>query len=105
MREFAQFVETASGRIALEGVDGAAHPPDDFVIGGARFGLQPCLIQRLQQVLGALEKERAQLRPAIVGRVTHEFASVRWYAVPLFSCTMRNLCVKPKRLSACPTKR
>src|ERR1700730_3966932 len=98
-------MKAARGGIALERMHRAAHAADHFFVRRVRFEIEPRFIERLQQLTGALEKKRAQLRIAIFGKAAHVFASSRWYAVPLFSCTMRNFCVKPKRLSACPTKR
>src|ERR1700687_5215860 len=105
MRQLAQFVKTTSGRIPFKSVDGTTHPPDHLLISRAGLEFEPCFVEGMQQFVGALKKKRAQLRATILGRMAHEFASVRWYAVPLFSCTMRNFWDSKKRLSACPTKR
>ena len=105
MRNFAEPVEAASGRVALEGVHGAANATNNFFIRRTSFELQAGFIERLQQFVGALKEESAQLGAAIVGLTLQPFTSMRWYAVPLFSCTMRNFCVRPKRLSAWPTNR
>src|SRR5258708_34985437 len=98
-------MKAARRGIALERMHRSAHAADDFFVRGICFEIEPRLIERLQQLISALEKKRAQFRIAIFGKAAHVFASSRWYAVPLFSCTMRNFCVKQKRLSACPPKR
>src|SRR5260370_42343963 len=102
MREFAEFVKCAGGGIALEGVHRAANAPNAFFVRGILLEIEACVIQGLQQLVGGLEKKRAQLRIAILGDSAHVFTSSRWYAVPLFSCTMRNFCVRPTRLSPSP---
>src|SRR5258707_7123942 len=98
-------MKRSRGEVAVGRRHRAAPATDNFLVRGICGETEPRLIERLQQLISALEKERAQLRIAIFGKAAHVFASSRWYAVPLFSCTMRNFCVKPKRLSACPTKR
>ena len=90
VREFAQLVKPARGGIPFQGVDGTADTTDDFLIGGMSFKLKPRFIERLQQFAGALKEESAQLAVAILGRTFQELTSLRWYAVPLFSWTMRN---------------
>src|SRR4029077_9447948 len=105
VRNFAELVETTSSRIALERVYGAANAANNFFVRGTSFELQAGFIKRLQQFVGALKEESAQLGAAIVGLTLQPFTSMRWYAVPLFTCTMRNFCVRPKRLSAWPTNR
>src|SRR5258708_37202864 len=97
-------MKAARGGIALERMHRSAHATDDFFIRGIRFEIEPRLVERLQQLISALEKKRTQLRIAIFAKAAHVFAPRRWHGVPLFSCTMRNVCVKPNRLSACPTK-
>src|SRR5258707_7459742 len=67
----------------------AAHAANYFFVRRIGLKIEPGLVERLQQLVGAFEEERAQLRVAIVGEQTHAFTSSRWYAVPLFSCTMR----------------
>src|ERR1700730_13841681 len=98
-------MKATRGGIALERMHRAPHAANDFFVRRIRFEIEPRFIERLQQLTRALEKEHAQLRIAIVEKAAQFFASSRWYAVPLFSCTIRNFCVKPNRLSACPTKR
>jgi len=77
VREFAEFVETASRGITLQRVDHAANPANHFLIRGTSLELQAGFIERLQQLCGALKEERAQLAVAIVGVTAHVFASIR----------------------------
>src|SRR6266481_9133583 len=72
--EFTQLVKTASRRITLESVHSAANPTNHFLIAGTRFELEAGLIERLEQFVGALEEESAQLAAAILGRAFHEAA-------------------------------
>jgi hypothetical protein len=75
--EFTQLVKTASCRITLQSVDGAANTADHFLIAGTRFELKARLIERLKQFVGALKEESAQLTAAILGRTFHELTSLR----------------------------
>jgi hypothetical protein len=74
--KFTEFVKTAGGGIALQGVDGAANAANDFLIGGTRLELKPRLIEGLENLVGAL-KESAQLAAAVLGSTTHVVASLR----------------------------
>ncbi len=103
--DFTQLGKSAGRGIAFERVHHAANATDDFFISGTSFKFQSSLVERLQELVGGLEEESAQLGVTILGCKTQLFTSSRWYAVPLFSCTMRNFLVNPKRLSAWPTKR
>jgi hypothetical protein len=75
--ELAQLVETASGRVTFERVYGTAHAAYNFLVRGMSLKLEPRLVERLQQLIRALEEERAKLRVAIFGRLAQEFASTR----------------------------
>jgi hypothetical protein len=55
----------------------ATNTTDDFLIGGARFKVEARLIERLEQFVGALEEESAQLIVPILGRTFHEVTSLR----------------------------
>src|SRR5260370_12694929 len=103
--QLTQFVKSTRCGITLY----SAHSPTDtanhFLVSGAGLEFEPGLVERLKQLVSALKEESAQLAAAILGRPSHVVASLRWYAVPLFSWTMRNFCVSPNRLSAWPTKR
>src|SRR6202043_673805 len=105
MSQLAQLSKSAGSGIAFQGMDSAANSAKNFFIARVRFQLQPALIKGLQQFIGAFEKKRAQFSAAIFWLPAHVRASKRWYAVPLFSCTILNFCVRPNRLSACPTNR
>src|ERR1700730_633703 len=105
MSQLAQLGKTASGSITLQGVDRAANSAKNFFVVRVRFQLQSALIKGLQQFISAFEKKRAQFSPAIFRLPAHVRGSRRRYAVPLFSCTILNFCVRPNRLSACPTNR
>src|SRR5690349_14294290 len=105
VRQLAELVKSTGCRIALQRVNHAANAANHVLVGRARLEFQAGLIQRLQQLGGTLKKERTQFAVAFVGWTVHGLASIRWYAVPLFSCTMRNFWVRPKRLSAWPTNR
>src|ERR1700756_952124 len=98
-------MKSACGGVAFQRVHRAADTANDFLVAWVRLEVEACLIERLQQLVRALEEARAPPRIPIVGKTAHAFTSSRWYAVPLFSCTMRNFCVSPNRLSAWPTKR
>src|SRR5579859_3657716 len=67
--------------------------------------LQPLFVECLQQFCCALKKEFAKLSRVIVREEVHPATSLRWYAVPLFWCSILYLSDKPKRLSACPINR
>ena len=69
-------------------MDGAANAADDFLVRRTHFEFKPRFIERLKKFARALEEESAQFAAAVFGRTTHEVTSMRWYAVPLFSCTM-----------------
>jgi hypothetical protein len=75
--EFTQLVKTASRRITLQSMHGAANTTEDFLIGGLGFELETGLIERLEHLVSALEEESAQLTAAIVGRAFHELTSLR----------------------------
>src|SRR6267142_3696647 len=77
MGEFTQLMKTASRRITLESVHSAANPANYFLIAGTRFELESRLIERLEQFVGALKEESAQLTAAILGRTFHELPSLR----------------------------
>jgi hypothetical protein len=49
-----------------------------FFVGGAGLEFEPSLVERLQQFVGTLKEESAQLAAAILGRTTHVVASFRW---------------------------
>src|SRR6476661_10628837 len=67
--------------------------------------LQPHFIEVLQQFCCALKEEFAKLSRVIVREEVHPATSMRWYAVPLFWCSILYLSERPKRLSACPINR
>jgi hypothetical protein len=77
VRDFAQLVEPACGRIALQRVDSAADTPDEFLIGRTFFELQPSIVDDLENLRGALKKECAELCAAILGQETQEPTSMR----------------------------
>ena len=70
-------MKTASRRITLESVHGAANTADHLLIAGTRFELESRLIERLEQFVRALKEESAQLTAAILGRTFHELTSLR----------------------------
>ena len=67
VRQFAEFAETARGRVALQGVHGAADAAHNFSVARMLFQLQRLVVQRLQQFLRGLEEELPQFRAALVG--------------------------------------
>ena len=75
--EFAELVKAAGSRITLERMHGATHAANDFLVGRMRLELEPGFVERLQQLIRALEKDRAKLGVAIFGRPAQEFASTR----------------------------
>ncbi len=75
--KFAQLVKTASRRITLESVDGAANTTDHFLVAGTGFELEASLIERVEQFVRAFEEQGAQLTAAIVERTFHEVTSLR----------------------------
>src|SRR5205085_1832339 len=98
VRQLAQLAIAASSGITLERVHGAAHAADGLgvrrvLLQGKRF-----LVQRLQEFLRAFEEYLFELARLIFRKETHGAASMRWYAVPLFTWIILNLSVRPKRL-------
>src|SRR5450631_4855999 len=81
------------------------HATKKFFIGRMLFHFHADIVNDLQEFRRSLKEEIAELRIAVIGQETQEFTSTRLYAVPLFSWIILNFCVKPKRLSAWPTKR
>jgi len=77
MREFAQLVKSTRGGIAFQGMHGAADATNDFLVSRTRFELEPCFVERLEQLAGALKEESAQLAAAILGEATHVLTSLR----------------------------
>ncbi len=77
MGQFAQVVEATGSGIALQRVHGTAHAANDFFIRWAGLELQARLVEQLQKLVGALKKERAELRAAIFRRTAHVLASRR----------------------------
>jgi hypothetical protein len=75
--DFAQLVEAACGRIALQRVHSAANAPDELLIGGTFFELQSSIVDDLENLRGALKKECAELCAAILGQETQEPTSLR----------------------------
>lgn len=73
--EFAQLVESAGRRIALKRMHGAPHAANHLLVRGTSLKLQPRFVQRLQQLVRALEEDGAKLRIAIFGSLAQEFAS------------------------------
>ncbi len=88
VRQFAQFPQSASRRIALQSMNRAADGAHDLFVAGIFFQLERFVVQRLQKFLRGLEKQLAQLGSAVVGRIHHSRTSIRWYAVPLSLCTI-----------------
>jgi hypothetical protein len=56
---------------------GTADATNDLFIRWTRLQLKACFVERLQQFIGALEKDSAKLGVAIFGRLAQEFASTR----------------------------
>src|SRR5215467_13115106 len=77
VREFAQFMKSASSRITLQRVHNPPNLANDFLVGRTRFELQPSFIERLQKFRGTLKEESAQLVVAIFGLTAHVVASMR----------------------------
>jgi len=75
--KLAQLVKAASSGITLERMHGAAYTTNDLFIGGVRLELEPCFVERLQQLIRAFEKDSAKLWIAILRRPAQEFASTR----------------------------
>ena len=69
MSELAELVISAGRGITLERVHGATHATNHFFVGGTRLEFEPGFVQRLQQLIRALKKERAKLAAAIFGRL------------------------------------
>ncbi len=78
VRQLTQFVKSTGRGIALQGMHGAPDTAKHFLVSGVRLEFEPSLVERLQQFVGALEEESAQLAVAILGRATHEGTSLRW---------------------------
>src|SRR5579863_526521 len=102
---FAELLKTARSRIALQCMDGAAHTANQIFIRGTLLQLQARVVDDLKDFRGTLKEERAEFVVAVLGQKGHALTSSRLYAVPLFSWTMRNFCVRPNKLSAWPTNR
>src|SRR6266446_4502001 len=75
--KFTQLMKTASRRITLESVHSATNPANHCLVAGTGFELEAGLIERLEQFVGALEEQSAQLTAAILGRTFHEVTSLR----------------------------
>src|SRR5258707_799049 len=105
MRQFTQFRVAARRRVAFQGMDGAPHLAQYFFIFRTLLQLQPLFIECLQQFCCALKEEFAKLGGVIVREEIHPATSMRWYAVPLFWCSILYLSERPNRLSACPMNR
>jgi hypothetical protein len=58
-------------------VDGAADTPDEFLVRGTLLELQTGIVDGLEELAGALKKERAKLRTPLVGQEGQEFTSMR----------------------------
>jgi hypothetical protein len=76
--QFAHLVKAAGSGVAFEGMNGAANAANHLFIGGMSFELEARFIERLKQLVRALEKDSAKLRVAIFGRLAQEDASTRW---------------------------
>ena len=74
-------------------------------VGRIPFQGETLLVERLQQLLGALEEQVPHFGRAFVRGRAHACTSLRWYAVPLFWWIMRNLSLSPNSVSAWPTNR
>jgi hypothetical protein len=59
-------------------MDRATDAPDDFFIRGTRLKFEARLVKRLEQFVGALKEQSAQLAAAILGTTTHVLTSLRW---------------------------
>src|SRR5260370_79631 len=105
VRQLTQLVKSTGCGITLQSVHSSTDTTNHFFVGRAGLKSEPSLVNRLKPFVGPLNTKNAQLAAAILARTTHAVASFRWDAGPLFSWTMRNFCVSPKRLSACATKR
>src|SRR6202007_1817807 len=74
---FAEPGETAGRGIAFKSVHHTTNAADDFFIRGTSFEFQSSLVERLQELVGGLKKETAQLGVAILGRKAQPFPSSR----------------------------
>src|SRR5256885_477541 len=78
VRQLTQLVESASCGIAFQSVDGTTNPANDFLIRGTSFELQARFVEGLEDLIGALKEESAQLAATIVAGTTHVVTSFRW---------------------------
>ncbi len=78
MGELAQLAITARSRVSLERMHGATNVPKLLDIAGTLLERQPRFVHALEDFLGTLEEEVAELGGLFVGRKTHCAPSSRW---------------------------
>ena len=105
MGQFAEFAETASGRVSLQRMHRPPQAAGRLRIARGFLQLHRFIVQLLDEFPRAFEKQLAEFGHPVLGRDGHTFTSTRWYAVPLLRCTIWNFSVSPSRLSAWPTNR
>jgi hypothetical protein len=59
-------------------MDSPTDATNHFLVSGTGLEFEPSFVERLEQFVGALKEESAQLAAAILGRTIHVLASLRW---------------------------
>jgi hypothetical protein len=86
--QFAEFAEAAGGRIALQRMHRAPQAAGSLRIARGLLQLHRFVVQFLDELPRAFEKQLAEFAHSILGGEAHTFTSTRWYAVPLLRCTI-----------------
>ena len=83
MGQFAEFPETAGGRVPLQRMHRPPQAAGRLRIAGRFLQLHRFIVQLLDEFPRAFEEQLVEFCHPVLGGDGHTFTSTRWYAVPL----------------------